>query len=542
MVCRLAGSSLTGARLLIRGEVDIAINWCGGWHHAQKDVASGFCYVNDIVLCIIELRQHYQRVAYIDLDVHHGDGVENAFLFSRSVLTVSLHLREDGFFPGTGGLLDVGYGEGRHCALNIPYKEGFSDNDLATLVKGLIAHQLAVYQPDCLVIQCGGDSLALDKLGGANLSIEGYQRALQLLLSLNRPTVLLGGGGYMRCNVARLWTTLTATALATTLHTDIPEHPYFEQYGPSFDLSISISNRRNMNTPDYIEKLLQHIRDECSEMEKLLPRKALRMVDTSAETSGRAPCYSRSGQIRSRQDLTLITYTKEENHNDFFQETCAVEENPDDYLQNTDSIQGTSRHYYPEYLDERLQNVKQDTSDSYYPERHEENPATFEEETDSEITFNTRKNCNDWNNLMHDRLIRNWFTESCCKIENINERQAVPVPGSSCAAVSPNKNTCKSLVQAKENHHSESVSCSTDYVDKNISSRNVLVFTNSKVTCNKKDGKKRGLDSDVGSVTKEGPRTKIFKSRSRLENTESKLDDNLENSSASSEYDFPDFD
>ncbi len=125
----------------------VAINWCGGWHHAQRDSAEGFCYVNDIVLCIHELRRTFNRVLYVDLDVHHGtrqvfvcffifrlpefvsagNGVESAFAFTNKVFTMSLHLKEAGFYPGTGDISDVGFGNGKYHTLNIPFREGVND-------------------------------------------------------------------------------------------------------------------------------------------------------------------------------------------------------------------------------------------------------------------------------------------------------------------------------------------------------------------------------------------------------------------------------
>lgn len=90
--CQLAvGGSIDAADLIISGAADIAINWAGGFHHAKKIEASGFCYVNDIVICILELLKNYRRVLYLDIDVHHGDGVEEAFFNTNRVMTVSFH-------------------------------------------------------------------------------------------------------------------------------------------------------------------------------------------------------------------------------------------------------------------------------------------------------------------------------------------------------------------------------------------------------------------------------------------------------------------
>ncbi|KAG0416893.1 Histone deacetylase Rpd3 [Dictyocoela roeselum] len=102
-----AGGTLCAANKINSGDFDIAINWAGGLHHAKRNEASGFCYVNDIVLGILELLKFNKRVMYIDIDVHHGDGVEEAFYTTDRVMTVSFHKYGD-YFPGTGALEDIG--------------------------------------------------------------------------------------------------------------------------------------------------------------------------------------------------------------------------------------------------------------------------------------------------------------------------------------------------------------------------------------------------------------------------------------------------
>src|SRR5580692_4733678 len=116
-----------GAARLSRDKCDIAVNWAGGLHHAKKSEASGFCYVNDIVLGIIELLRFNQRVLYIDIDVHHGDGVEEAFYTTDRVMTVSFHKYGE-YFPGTGELRDIGVGNGKYYSVNFPLRDGITDD------------------------------------------------------------------------------------------------------------------------------------------------------------------------------------------------------------------------------------------------------------------------------------------------------------------------------------------------------------------------------------------------------------------------------
>ncbi len=114
------------AKRLNDGLADIAINWAGGLHHAKKREASGFCYVNDIILAILEFLKYNARVLYIDIDIHHGDGVEEAFYSTDRVMSCSFHKFGD-YFPGTGDLGDRGIGKGKGYAVNVPLRDGIDD-------------------------------------------------------------------------------------------------------------------------------------------------------------------------------------------------------------------------------------------------------------------------------------------------------------------------------------------------------------------------------------------------------------------------------
>jgi histone deacetylase 1/2 len=129
-----AGGSLSAARRLIDAKADVAVNWAGGLHHAKKREASGFCYINDIVLAILELLRYHARVLYIDIDVHHGDGVEEAFYTTDRVMTASFHKFGD-FFPGTGAEGDKGKGRGKGYAVNFPFKDGIDDESYESVFK-----------------------------------------------------------------------------------------------------------------------------------------------------------------------------------------------------------------------------------------------------------------------------------------------------------------------------------------------------------------------------------------------------------------------
>ncbi|PMD20859.1 histone deacetylase-like protein RpdA/Rpd3 [Hyaloscypha hepaticicola] len=249
-----AGGSMEGAARLNRGKCDIAINWAGGLHHAKKSEASGFCYVNDIVLGIIELLRFKKRVLYIDIDVHHGDGVEEAFYTTDRVMTVSFHKYGE-YFPGTGELRDIGVGAGKNYAVNFPLRDGIDDATYKSIFEPVIQAVMTYYQPEAIVLQCGGDSLSGDRLGCFNLSMKGHANCVTFVKSFNVPTLVLGGGGYTMRNVARTWAYETGRLVGMELDRTLPYNEYYEYYGPDYDLDVKASNMENANSRDYLEKI-----------------------------------------------------------------------------------------------------------------------------------------------------------------------------------------------------------------------------------------------------------------------------------------------
>lgn len=142
---------------------------------------------------------------YIDIDVHHGDGVEEAFYTTDRVMTVSFHKFRD-FFPGTGHSKDIGVGAGKNYSLNVPLNDGLDDDTFCGLFRPIIQKVMDIYQPDAVVLQCGADSLSGDRLGCFNLTVKGHADCLRFLRSFSVPLMVLGGGGYTVQNVARCWT------------------------------------------------------------------------------------------------------------------------------------------------------------------------------------------------------------------------------------------------------------------------------------------------------------------------------------------------
>ncbi|WIA37846.1 hypothetical protein OEZ86_014700 [Tetradesmus obliquus] len=234
------GASIGAAVQLNYGQADICINWAGGLHHARKGRASGFCYINDIVLAILELLKYHRRVLYLDIDVHHGDGVEEAFYTTDRVMTVSFHKYDGEFFPGTGDLDEVGAGPGRYYAINVPLSDGMDDESYEGLFVPIMDSIMANYQPDAIVLQSGADSLTGDRLGKFNLTIQGHARCHGHMMRYGLPLLVLGGGGYKIVNVARCWTYETAvlTGQAASMRADMPPNEYYELFKPDHSLFI----------------------------------------------------------------------------------------------------------------------------------------------------------------------------------------------------------------------------------------------------------------------------------------------------------------
>lgn len=261
---RYTGASLHGACQINDKMADIAINWSGGLHHAKKFETSGFCYINDIVIAILELLKYHPRVLYIDIDIHHGDGVQEAFYLTDRVMTVSFHKFGNLFFPGTGDMFETGCESGRYYAVNVPLKEGIDDAGYFSVFKPIINDVVSIYQPTAIVLQCGADSLANDRLGCFNLSVRGHGDCVAHVKSLGIPLLVLGGGGYTLRNVARCWTYETSLLVDKTIPNDIPMMEYIEYFGPNFNLmtdKVTSDNQTNNNSKLYLENIVKFVQD-----------------------------------------------------------------------------------------------------------------------------------------------------------------------------------------------------------------------------------------------------------------------------------------
>lgn len=210
------GGSILAAELALEGRV--VFHPAGGTHHGRRDRASGFCYFNDPVFAISRLLEGgMSRVLYVDLDAHHGDGVQETFLDEPRVRVVSIH--EQGRWPHSGAADDVGHG----YACNLPVPAGFNDSELRFLLETVVLPFATAFAPQAVVVTCGTDALAGDPLSRLALSNTALWGAVERVIGDAGPAVVLGGGGYNPWTLARCWTGLWGRLRGLGLPEELPE-------------------------------------------------------------------------------------------------------------------------------------------------------------------------------------------------------------------------------------------------------------------------------------------------------------------------------
>jgi len=201
----VAGGTITAAKLILSGDADAAFNPSGGFHHAGPERASGFCYINDVALGCIVLAEAGKKVLYLDVDVHHGDGVAYAFYERSDVMTISFHQNPRTLFPGTGFEDEIGTGKGKGYCVNVPLPIGTYDQVYMEAFEALAPPLIEAFNPDVIVFELGADALAGDPLAHLYLTNNVYADIIDSLLGFNKPILATGGGGYNVENTARAW-------------------------------------------------------------------------------------------------------------------------------------------------------------------------------------------------------------------------------------------------------------------------------------------------------------------------------------------------
>jgi acetoin utilization protein AcuC len=225
----VTGATLQASDLVDSGQVQAAFNISGGLHHALSSRASGFCYINDPVVAISSLVRKGRRVAYVDIDAHHGDGVQDAFYRTNRVLTISFHESGRYLFPGTGFENETGEGEGEGYSVNVPMPPASDDELFVSAFDELVPPLLEKFRPDVIVSQLGIDSFVGDPLAHLNYTTNGFCEVIGKMKALSPKWIALGGGGYEITNVARAWTLAWAIMNGVELPDELPA-PFLEQY------------------------------------------------------------------------------------------------------------------------------------------------------------------------------------------------------------------------------------------------------------------------------------------------------------------------
>ena len=217
-----SGASMLSAELLLSDTYDSIMSISGGLHHAMPQYASGFCIFNDPVMAIKRFLSDSMKVAYVDIDCHHGDGVQHAFYDTDSVLTISIHESGNYIFPGTGAVEEFGSGKGRGYSINLPLYPYTTDDIYLWAFKQVVPTVLEKFNPDILVTQLGIDSHFRDPITHLALTVQGFRDVVKELSKVSAKWMGLGGGGYDLQAVARGWASAYGVMCEYELQDQIP--------------------------------------------------------------------------------------------------------------------------------------------------------------------------------------------------------------------------------------------------------------------------------------------------------------------------------
>lgn len=205
LALKASGATYKGAELILSGDACFCFNPVGGFHHAMRSRAGGFCYVNDIAIAIIKMLETANRIAYIDIDVHHGDGLQDAFYSDPRVLTISIHESGRSLFPGTGFEDELGEGDAYGYNVNIPLLNQSDDEVYMSAFNEVVPPLLKKFNPEIVVLQTGGDGHRDDPLANLNLTTNSYTEIYKSIKDLSPKILAAGGGGYNFYKTAVIW-------------------------------------------------------------------------------------------------------------------------------------------------------------------------------------------------------------------------------------------------------------------------------------------------------------------------------------------------
>lgn len=257
------GAALVGVELLLSGQAEIAFSFGGGLHHAGPDRASGFCVFNDPAIAIHRLLDAGLRVAYADIDAHHGDGVQAAFYNTDRVLTISFHETGITLFPGTGFMDELGEGAGYGYSVNFPFPPYTDDEPYLEAFRALVPPLVRRFAPDVVVSQLGCDTHWRDPLTHMNLTMHAYEAVVREIKSLAPSWLALGGGGYDLSVVPRAWTLAYGVMIEREFPDELPhaiEHPPSPSAGQDMAASYELGRLRDQRGPFIAEDTRRQVR------------------------------------------------------------------------------------------------------------------------------------------------------------------------------------------------------------------------------------------------------------------------------------------
>jgi len=275
----VVGGTLVVARLVMNGEAEHALCISGGLHHALPSKASGFCIYNDAAVAIARLKEEHPgiKVAYVDTDVHHGDGVQWMFYDDPDVLTVSMHESGRYLFPGTGAVKEDGQRDGHGYSINLPLEPFTQDDSFIECFEAVVPEALRAFEPDLILSQNGCDAHALDPLAHVSATMRVYEHVPRRVHEIAHELcdgrwVAVGGGGYDIWRVVpRAWTALWAAVSHQELPTEMPED-WLEKWGEDSPVKLPFLTRDEPEDYPPIERAGQIEDRNRRTVEELLER------------------------------------------------------------------------------------------------------------------------------------------------------------------------------------------------------------------------------------------------------------------------------
>jgi len=262
-----AGATYEGAMAVINEDIRFAFNPNGGFHHAGPGNAEGFCFINDIAIAIKALEAKGKKIAYIDLDVHHGNGIQDAFYDCKNVLTISLHESGKSLYPWSGFENELGKNEGLGYNINIPFLKGTDDEVYLYAFLEIVPNIVTKFNPDIVFVEVGGDAHKNDPLANLNVTNFAFKKIFKIINNFSKKIIATGGGGYNLFKTASIWT------LAWAAFCDItPEDLYAGSiggmvYGSDPDL-INLEETPYISNGIKKEKSMENAKDVVAYLKK----------------------------------------------------------------------------------------------------------------------------------------------------------------------------------------------------------------------------------------------------------------------------------